>query len=261
MSDLNSVHLQDYPKINGFKEDRNLVEVMDKVRAICSTALSIRDKHNLRVRLPLNKITIIGNDIENIKEFNDIILDEINVKNIKFETNIKEKADFKLQLNFQKLGSYVGSKMPLILKALKTNDWKIVNEKLVIADTELTNEYYSLNLVPKNVENSAIVPEYNIVVELDINITKELKLEGLVRDIIRSIQQSRKDANLYISDKIILNLSTNDNDMIEAINKHSEYIKEQTLSNELFINKENNYQFSFDVKVGDVDLSINFNIN
>ena len=51
--------------------------------------------------------------------------------NIEFETNIKEKADFKLQLNFQKLGSYVGSKMPLILKALKTNDWKIVNEKLI----------------------------------------------------------------------------------------------------------------------------------
>lgn len=260
MSNLNSVHLQNYPKINGFEEDKVLVKVMDKVRAICSTALSIRDKHNLRVRLPLNKITIIGDDIENIKKFNDIILDEINVKNISFETNIKEKADFKLQLNFQKLGSHVGSKMPLILKALKNNEWKIINEKLIIADTELTNEYYSLNLVPKNMENSAVVPGYNIVVELDTSITKELKFEGLVRDIIRSIQQSRKDANLYISDKIILNLYINDNDMIEAINKHSEYIKEQTLSKELFINVENNLKFSFDTKIGDINFKISFDV-
>lgn len=260
MNNLDSVHLQDYPRMDEFEKDKCLVEAMDKVRAICSAALSIRDKHNLRVRLPLNKITIIGNNIDDIKKFDDIILDEINVKNIDFETDIEKKADFKLQLNFQKLGSFIGSKMPMVLKALKANEWKIIDEKLIIADVELNNEYYSLNLVPKNTDNSTVVQEYNIVVELDINITRELKLEGIVRDIIRAIQQSRKEANLDISDRIFLNLSTIDNDIIEAINKHSEYIKEQTLSKELFINSENNFKFIYNISINNVNLEINFDI-
>lgn len=259
MSNLNSVHLQDYPKITNFKEDKELIDSMDKVRAICSTALSIRDKHNIRVRLPLNKIIVIGENLDNIKEFKDIILDEINVKNIEFENNIKEKADFKLQLNFQKLGSFAGSKMPNILKALKNNEWSLIENKIKIADMELDKEYYSLNLVPKNQDNSAVVSGYNIVVELDMNITRDLELEGIIRDMVRAVQQSRKDANLYIADKIDLYLNTNDNEMIEAISKYSNYLKEQTLSDNLFINKNSNNQFSFDLKINGNDLKISFN--
>lgn len=258
MSNLNSVHLQDYPRITNFEEDKELIDSMDKVRAICSTALSIRDKHNIRVRLPLNKITVIGENLDNIKEFKDIILDEINVKGIEFEDNIKEKADFKLQLNFQKLGSFAGPKMPNILKALKSNEWSLVENKIKIADMELNEEYYSLNLVPKNQDNSAVVFGYNIVVELDMNITRDLELEGIVRDIVRAVQQSRKDANLYIADKIDLYLNTDDSDMIEAINKYSNYLKEQTLSDNLFVNKNEDNQFSFDLKVNGNDLKISF---
>ena len=91
-----------------------------------------------------------------------------------------------------------------------------------------------------------------------MNITKDLELEGIVRDIVRAVQQSRKDADLYIADKIDLYLNTDDSDMIEAINKYSNYLKEQTLSDNLFVNKNGNNQFSFDLKVNSNDLKISF---
>ena len=115
----NSVHLQDFPSMENFTADNELLNTMDKVRAICSCALYVRDKNNLRVRLPLNKMTIITPDSSDISHFTDIIADEINVKNIEFNDNIEEFGEKKLVLNFQKIGKKVGSKMPNIMKLAK----------------------------------------------------------------------------------------------------------------------------------------------
>ena len=103
MSSIKSVHLQNFPNLDDFETDQKLVDKMDKVRAICSCALFVRDKNNLRVRLPLNKITIIGKNIEEIKEFSNIIIDEINVKNIEFIENIDDFSTKKLILDFKKI--------------------------------------------------------------------------------------------------------------------------------------------------------------
>lgn len=258
---MESVHLLDYPELDDYKENKDLVDSMDKVRAICSSALFLRDKHNLRVRLPLNKIEIIGDKLEGINEFKDIILDEINVKNIEFNNNINNKAELKLELNFQKLGAIFGSKMQAIIKASKINDWKILeNKKLKIADVELEEEFFKLKLVPKNLENTAVVEGYNILVELDTKIDKKLELEGFARDIIRTIQQSRKDANLDVADKINLFITTDDIILNEAINSFCEYIMEQTLSKSLKLESKKT-KFSFDTKINDSNINISFDIN
>lgn len=233
-----SVHLMDFPKIVDFQENIELVNKMDKVRAICSSALFLRDKFNLRVRLPLNEIKIIGENLENLKEFEAVILDELNIKKLTIENNIKEKAEVKLQLNFAKIGESYGSKIPELMKAIKTNNYKIENNILYASELTLDANYFDLKLIPLHPENSAIVENYNILIELDKNITKELEYEGLARDLVRAIQQNRKDANLNISDKIDASIFVENQDLIEAIQQNLVYIQEQTLIKNLKINKD-----------------------
>ena len=93
-----SVHLQDFPDVSFLNDEKELISNMDLVRNICSTALSIRDNKNLRVRLPLKSLTIIGKNSSRISPFKDIISDEVNVKEINFEEDISKFADLKMFL-------------------------------------------------------------------------------------------------------------------------------------------------------------------
>ena len=102
MNNLDSIHLQDYPDVSNINFDDELVKEMDLVKEICSVALFLRDKENLRVRLPLNQIKIIGQDIKNLEKYKDIISDEINVKNVIFENNLNEVADYILEVDLKK---------------------------------------------------------------------------------------------------------------------------------------------------------------
>lgn len=252
MDSIKSVHLQSFPKLINFNIDEKLVDTMDKVRAICSCALSIRDKNNLRIRLPLNKITIIGNDLDDIKNFSNIILDEINVKSIEFNENIKTFSEKKLILNFQKIGSKVGSKMPEVLKALKLNNWEISNNGCIrISDFEITKDEFDIKLEPRQ-DNIFTVEGQNILVMLDIKINQELEQEGAARDLVRLIQQFRKDANLDIANRINLHIKTNYKLLLKALEKYKKYIQEQTLATKLDVTDINNsnYKFTFN---GDID--------
>ena len=242
---LESVHLENFPVIDNFDIDENLIESMDEVRSICSCALFIRDKHNLRVRLPLNKITIISNNNDKIKEFSDIIIDEINVKNIEFVDDIKDYGEKKLILNFPKIGPKVGSKMPNVMKASQNGKWKIKDDKLIIDDFELENDEYKITLQPKK-DNVFAVDGYDVLIMLDTEITLDLEKEGLARDMVRKIQQFRKDVKLDVSDKIDLVIKTNYDFLKDSIIMFKEYIKEQTLATNLTIAKEDlNTEFSF----------------
>ena len=262
MLNKNSVHLQKLPNLDEYVVDEKLIDTMDKVRAICSLALSIRDKNNLRVRLPLNKITVISNENNNLKEYSSIIVDEINVKNIEFLDNVNSFATKKITLNFSKIGSKVGSKMPELIKASKNGDWEITDDgKLKIASFELEKDEYNNSWEGKE-ENVFAVDNYDILVKLDLNITKDLEIEGLSRDVVRIIQQYRKDAKLLISDRINLFIRTDDSLLLEAINKHKDYICEQTLAKNLDVNNSSwdNIDFSFSTDINNSTVKIGFNV-
>ena len=147
---MQSVHLQNFPDVSNINFDSKLVEEMDLVKEICSTALFLRDKENLRVRLPLNQIKIIGQDIKNLEKYKDIISDEINVKNVIFENNLNEVADYILEVDLKKLGAKYGSKLKEIMIAVKSNNWKQINDKVEIAGIVLNNDEYTIKLKAKN---------------------------------------------------------------------------------------------------------------
>ncbi|MFM2200694.1 MAG: isoleucyl-tRNA synthetase, partial [Pseudomonadota bacterium] len=146
-----SIHLQDFPNVDFIEEDQKLVCQMDLVRNICSQALSIRDHLNLRVRLPLASLTIIGKNAQQFLDFKEIIADEVNVKQINILEDIGQYGEIKLQINFKKIGSKYGSKIKDITQAMKQGDWqKITDNKILIADVELSDDDFELKLNPKN---------------------------------------------------------------------------------------------------------------
>lgn len=263
MSDLNSVHLQNFPDVSDIVFETKLVEEMDLVKEICSTALFLRDKENLRVRLPLNKIRIIGQGMENLKKYQDIIAEEINVKNVIFEENIEELANFIIEVDLKKLGAKYGEKLKEIMKAVKENKWnELDNGKVEIAGNILEADEYVIKLKPKNKDAKNIQPLSNnkALIELDFTLTPELELEGIARDLVRMIQQNRKDANLNISDRIKLSIKTNSPMLIKAIESNSEYIKGQTLAIDLKIVNDMSEEFSFGDDFNNDFITIGFTV-
>jgi isoleucyl-tRNA synthetase len=258
-----SVHLQDFPKLTNFEADKDSMAAMDMVRAVCSCALSVRDKNGLRVRLPLNRITVVARDIESLREFSAIIADEINVKSVEFLDNVEDFAENRLILNFQRIGSKVGPKMPELIGAAKSNRWKITENGLLrICDVELAEDEFSLQLIPRR-KDIFLVENYNILIVLDLTVTEELKCEGAARDFVRLVQQLRKNAAVDIATVVELSIKTKYKLLLEAIAKHGNYIKEQILASVLTIIPDNCHsamsKFSFREEIEGNIVEINFN--
>ncbi|MDR1426117.1 MAG: DUF5915 domain-containing protein [Rickettsiales bacterium] len=257
-----SVHLQDYPNLENFEADGVLSETMDRVRDICSCALSIRDRNNLRIRLPLAKVTVIAEKTDDLEELSSIIMEEINVKSIEFLNNVKDFSNNRLVLNFQRLGARVDSKMPELIKAAENNRWEITPAgTLKICDFELTKDDFSTQLRSREA-NTFPVANRNILIKLDLRVTEELRCEGLARDLVRIIQQFRKDSNLNITDRIELFLRTGYAPLIKSLEIHRKYIEEQTLAKSLSIISDTQFNclFSTSDEIDKNPIKIGFNL-
>ena len=262
-----SVHLQDFPNLGFAKDNPELVNNIDLVRSVCSAALSIRDDKNLRVRLPLNKLSVIGKNAAKILEFKDIIADEVNVKNIEIEENLEDLADLKLAINFKKIGAKMGPKIKEIMTASKAGNWQ-KNDKgeIEIAGIILTGDDFSLKLTPKNLGDKNVatqaLSDNSHLISLDINVTKELRDEGAARDIVRLIQQTRKDADLDVTNRIELFIGSENESIGEIISDFDNYIKEQVLADKIEFNKNlATARFINNDKVGDAEISIGINVS
>lgn len=229
MDGKHSVHLEDFPKLDAINVDHDLVKVMDNVLNICSVALFIRNNENARVRQPLAKLEIIAKDTEAFKDFEELIKDEINVKSLVYKNNLAEYADLKLSINFPVLGKRLPQKMKDIIAASKQGSWQNQDGKVIIAGETLIAEEYKLALEPKVKKGTAAVNNNQGLIILDLEVTPELENEGIARDLIRFIQQARKDADFNVADKVKLKIES-EFDLSAIINVHQNFIEEQTLS-------------------------------
>lgn len=248
-----SVHLTEFPKLDAIKIDQELTNVMDLVLDICSSALFIRSRENIRVRQPLQSLLIITDNSEIFKDFEELIKDEINVKSISYSNDLTIHADLKLSINFQALGKRLPGKMKEIIAASKQGKWESKFEKMVIAGEELLPEEFSLVLEPKNSQGTKSLSNNKGMIFLDSKISEELKREGVARDLIRSIQQARKDAGFAVSDRIKLKLIS-ESDLSTVLAEHSSFIEEQTLAE---INEEFEEDFMAKAQLEDMSVQIN----
>ena len=261
-----SIHLQDFPNVDFIDSEMQLINDMDLVRSICSTALAIRDNKNLRVRLPLQSLTLIGKNAQRILPFSEIIAEEVNVKEIKIVEEISQFAENKLQINFKKIGAKFGAKIKEITNAIKEGNWQKIDDRTIkIAGVELVDDDFELKLTTKTIDEkkSAIMPlaSNDYLVLLSIEITKELEDEGIARDIVRAIQQNRKDANLEITNHINLEIFSSNQRILEVAKDFETYIKHQVLAENItilqqkIINPEGNF-FANQLDDGDLEILI-----
>ena len=228
-----SVHLQSFPALNNVTIDGAIVKSMDIVRSVCNCVFSLRKEENIRVRMPLAKITICG-DCQLDKNYIEVLKQEVNTHEVEFFTgNLNEIATQEIVLNMKECGKLYGSKLKDILLAQKNGEWHIIDGKLKIAEVEIANDLYNVVYKSKADTKAVYCEEYNLLVTIDTTQTEDLIIEGLSRDVVRVIQQSRKDSGFEISDRVNIKFFTNDNIFSQMLNLWKNYICEQTLANNM----------------------------
>jgi isoleucyl-tRNA synthetase len=228
-----SVHLADWPDASALLADAALVADMDRVRAVCSTALAMRRAQDVRVRQPLASLTIAGPSAARLAGFHALIEDEVNVKAVRAEAEIGAYASFQLVVNARALGPRLGQQMKTVLAAAKQGDWtRSPDGGVSVAGERLTAEEFTLRLVPKPGVACQALDSGELIVVLDFALTRELEQEGVARDLVRAIQQARREAGLAVSDRIRLALELAP-EAREAARAFSAYIAENVLALEL----------------------------
>ncbi|MDG2101579.1 MAG: isoleucine--tRNA ligase [Dehalococcoidia bacterium] len=252
-----SVHLNDWPDTKVFPSDEDFLKKMDIVREIASAGLAIRKSNNIRVRQPLKEITIAGDKIEWIKDFENYITEEVNTKKIIVDENSDLLYRNKIKINLRKLGPKLGKNIGKFMEAANNFQWEINSDKtLSILDEKLQEDEYFIEKESLPGTETREIPEENIVVSLNIDIDKDLEIEGIARDILRAIQSKRKELDLDISDKIIVNIF-GEQIIKDTLDKFENYISSNSLAETIIFSKTKN---SEEIKISDsykLDLSIN----
>jgi isoleucyl-tRNA synthetase len=234
-----SVHLADWPDASDLPADHALVAAMDAARDVCSTASSLRKGNGLRVRLPLSDLTVVVENAASLKDFGAIIADEVNVRTVTLrDVTEASQADFgvsqKLTVNARAAGPRLGRDVQQAIKGSKSGDWSVADDGTVTAGgLALQEGEYTLDTVVDEAaaggsRATAMLPGGGFVV-LDTEVTPELAQEGLARDIVRAVQQARRDAGLDVSDRISLTV-TGGQLVLEATVAHQSLIIDETLA-------------------------------
>jgi isoleucyl-tRNA synthetase len=224
-----SVHLADWPTVDEVPENAELVVAMDLVRDVCSATLSVRKAHQRRVRLPLNSLVVATPEAERLTDFVDVIAEEVNVRRVELTDDVASVATERLQLVPAKLGPRLGKEVQQVIKAHKSGDWSVVDGLVTVGGQELLDGEYALELVAEDDKASAGLANGGGVVALDVDVTEELEVEGRARDLVRLIQQARRDADLDVSDRIELSIAASEL-WIEAAITHERLISAETLA-------------------------------
>ena len=260
LNEDNSVHLAQFPDVSQIICDDELVKQMDQALEICNAALFIRSSENIRVRQPLAKLTIVAQKTDALRHMVEIIKDEVNVKEIVFADNIADFANFKLTLNFPVLAKRLPQKVKDIVAESKQGHWsKSADGQLVIASELLKPDEFTLKLEAKGGKGYKVLSGFDCVVVLDLEISPALHLEGVARDIVRFIQQARKECNLHITQRILIRLDCQKQEELallrQVIAQYAKFINEQTLSrfsqfdeyDYSFADKESNWQVAIKI--------------
>nr|WP_321405974.1 isoleucine--tRNA ligase [uncultured Carboxylicivirga sp.] len=237
-----SVHLAQFPSYDESLIDSSLEERQQYAQEISSMVLGLRRKVNLKVRQPLNKIMIpildetFEHQLEAIKS---LVLTEVNVKEMEFLRDASGVLVKKIKPNFKTLGPKYGKMMKAISGAINA----LGQEEIAIFEKE---ERFSLELdgqkvvlsiedveiMSEDIPGWLVANEGKLTVALDIEVTEELREEGIAREFVNRIQNLRKDSGLDVTDKIRLSIMKNDA-VNKAVEKHAEYIGAQTLAVEV----------------------------
>ncbi len=224
-----SVHLTDWPSVDSFPFDADLHAGMEQVRDACSTLLSLRKAEGLRVRLPLARAVVATPDARLLSAHIDILRDELNVKEVELTTDVDRFGSRELVLSPKTLGPRLGGQTQQVIKAHKSGDWSVDGDRVVVGGVVLEPGEFDFRLASAGEGAVATLKSSDGLVVLDTAVTPELEREGIARDLVRQVQQARRDAGLDVSDRISL-VVTAPQDVIEAFTTHRDLVMGETLA-------------------------------
>ena len=240
-----SIHHCDYPRPEDIPHDDTVCEEMDAIIDVVSRALALRERHRLRVRQPLPELIVSSQDeltSRAVNNFSEQILDELNVKTLTLAEDLAQRQTLSIKPNFKTLGPKYHQDLKAIAAVLAQADPGVIaaqaeaGQKITLAG----EGEKSWTLAPEDVliekswpEGLAVAEPPGPLIALDIQVTPELFREGLARDLVRHIQQIRKDIDLEIQDHVSVTYATDSQEVSQAIADHSQYICSETLCDNL----------------------------
>ena len=231
-----SVHLADYPKCDKSMFQDKIEARMDLVRDLISLGRNAREEAKIKVRQPISEVILDGKNEKLISDLVDLVKEELNVKNVKFEDNLADYINFVIKPNFKEVGKVLGPKMKLFQEALTnlSTEEKVSlknNEEITI---KLDGEDFivNANMVEIRVESKEgfnASYEGNNFIVLNTTLTEELLNEGLARETVSKIQQIRKNNEFDIADRVIVYFEAN-KEYTDRITNFIDFIKDETLA-------------------------------
>ncbi|WP_183093891.1 isoleucine--tRNA ligase [Nocardioides stalactiti] len=239
-----SVHLADWPDASALPTDDALVAAMDQVREVCSATSALRKAGGLRNRLPLGSLTVVVADPASLEDFTSIVADEVNVKHVRLLAADSPEAGAygisqRLSVNARAAGPRLGKDVQVAIKASKSGDWSVAEDGTVTAGglALVEGEYTLETVVGSETDGTAtgMLPGGGFVV-LDTVVTPELAEEGIARDLVRAVQQARRDADLDVTDRIVLTIGGS-TAVLGAAGTHEDLISKETLATSYVIDE------------------------
>jgi isoleucyl-tRNA synthetase len=245
-SAVESVHLCTWPTYDENAIDEKLEKEMDLAYTIVKLGRSARNGANIKNRQPLSKMLLSTAVIP--EYYGDIIKDELNIKVVEFGADLSQYVNFEIKPNLPVLGKAYGKLIPGIRKEIASRNQMELAQKLqnggtetiIVNETEIVLNSESVLVTMQGLEGYAFAGEGQIGIVLDTTITEELREEGHLREVISKIQNMRKEKGFEVADKIKLFISDNDM-LIGVINKYSDVIKRETLTQEIAVNEKADY--------------------
>ncbi|RGP18236.1 isoleucine--tRNA ligase [Parabacteroides gordonii] len=236
---VESVHLSDFPKYDEALIDKDLEERMKMAQDVSSMVLALRRKVNIKVRQPLQTIMVPVVDAhqqESIEAVKNLILNEVNVKDLKFVDNAAGILVKRIKPDFKKLGPRYGKIMKSLAAAIQGMNQEDIMAfeaagtfTLNVEGQDATIERTDVEIISEDIPGWLVANEGRLTVALDITVTEELRKEGLARELVNRIQNLRKSNGFDITDKITVTVLSSD-EMDEAIKEYNEYIANQVLA-------------------------------
>jgi len=237
--DNNSIHFEDYPESNSKLINKKLEEEMELAKNIIRSVRNIRINVELPNKQPLRNLTIITKDslkTEQINNVRDIILNELNIKELSFDSDFQSWVNYDCKPNYPSLGPKLGKNINKFSEHLSNLGQKdietLISDKYIEFDSKKIDiEDIDIRLV-KNEEkvNQEIINDFSV--SLDTEIDEELLMERVSRELVSVIQKQRKDMGFDITDRISLNITTEDRLVISSIENFKDYIVNETLTTE-----------------------------
>ncbi len=242
-----SVHLADFPIADASLINKELEARMQMAQDVTSMVLALRRKVNIKVRQPLQCIMIPVVDEtqkRHIEAVKDLIMSEVNVKEIHFEEGASGILVKKVKCDFKKLGPKFGKQMKAVAAAVAEMSQEAIAElekngryTFVLDGAEAVVEAADVEIFSEDIPGWLVANEGTLTVALEVTVTEELKREGIARELVNRIQNIRKSSGFEITDKITIVLSRNSNSD-DAVNEYNTYICNQVLATSLVLADE-----------------------